>query len=106
MAMIDLNSVTDLPLKLALVLLYGSIIYAAAVTFDRLVLSPLAAFPGPKLAALTNWYEFYYDVIQQGQFTFKIQELHKKYGMYMSHPSVPRAASGINMLVAGCQICW
>ena len=94
MAMIDLNSVTDLPLKLALVLLYGSIIYTAAITFDRLVLSPLAAFPGPKLAALTNWYEFYYDVIKQGQFTFKIQELHKKYGMYMMIPAfhvLPRA---------------
>lgn len=82
MAIIDLSASTDLQLKLALVLLYGSIIYGAAVTFDRLVLSPLAAFPGPKLAALTNWYEFYYDVILQGKFTSKIQELHKKYGMY------------------------
>ncbi|KAH6721507.1 cytochrome P450 family protein [Leptodontidium sp. MPI-SDFR-AT-0119] len=80
MAIIDLSASTDLQLKLALVLLYGSIIYGAAVTFDRLVLSPLAAFPGPKLAALTNWYEFYYDVILQGKFTSKIQELHKKYG--------------------------
>ena len=82
MATIDLSTSTDLLLKLALVLFYGSIIYSAAVTFDRLVLSPLAAFPGPKLAALTNWYEFYYDVILQGKFTFKIQELHKKYGMF------------------------
>ncbi|KAG4435065.1 hypothetical protein IFR05_009455 [Cadophora sp. M221] len=80
MAIIDLSASTDLQLKLALVLLYGSIIYGAAVTFDRLFLSPLVAFPGPKLAALTNWYEFYYDVILQGKFTSKIQQLHKKYG--------------------------
>ncbi|KAH7378902.1 cytochrome P450 family protein [Cadophora sp. MPI-SDFR-AT-0126] len=60
---------------------YGLIICIVITTFDRLVFSPLAAFPGPKLAALTNWYEFYYDVILQGQFTFKIQELHKKYGL-------------------------
>lgn len=43
---------------------------------------PLAKFPGPKLAAATLWYEFYYDVILQGRYTFKIKELHEKYGMY------------------------
>lgn len=42
---------------------------------------PLAKFPGPKLAAATLWYEFYYDVILQGRYTFKIKELHKKYGL-------------------------
>ena len=46
----------------------------------RLYLHPLTHIPGPKLAALTWWYEFYYDVIQQGRYVFKIQELHKKYG--------------------------
>ena len=44
-------------------------------------LGPLSQFPGPKLAAATLWYEFYYDVILQGRYTFKIKELHKKYGM-------------------------
>ncbi|RAH51055.1 cytochrome P450 [Aspergillus brunneoviolaceus CBS 621.78] len=29
---------------------------------------------------LTWWYEFYYDAIQPGQYVFKIQELHKRYG--------------------------
>jgi hypothetical protein len=42
---------------------------------------PLSIFPGPKLAAATLWYEFYYDVILQGNYTFKIKELHKKYGI-------------------------
>lgn len=46
----------------------------------RTFFSELSRFPGPKLAAVSNWYEFYYDVWQQGQFTFKIQELHKRYG--------------------------
>lgn len=62
-------------------LLFGtcclSFLYLAV---QRLVLSPLAHFPGPRLAALSNWYEFYFDVILQGQFTPHIQELHKKYG--------------------------
>jgi hypothetical protein len=50
------------------------------VCIYRLFLHPLAKYPGPKLAALSNAYEFYYDVLLQGQFTFHIQELHKIYG--------------------------
>jgi hypothetical protein len=46
----------------------------------RLYFSPLAKFPGPKLAALTKWYEFYYEVVEKGHYTFKIEELHKIYG--------------------------
>jgi hypothetical protein len=46
----------------------------------RLYFHPLAHIPGPKLAALTWWYEFYFDGIQQGRYVFKIQELHKQYG--------------------------
>lgn len=46
----------------------------------RLFLHPLAHIPGPRLAALTWWYEFYFDAIQPGQYVFKIQELHKQYG--------------------------
>ena len=42
---------------------------------------PLSKFQGPKLAAATLWYEFYYDVILRGNYTFKIQQLHRKYGM-------------------------
>ncbi len=80
--LLDLDASNAVLLKLALVLLYGSVIYTFFLVVGRLYLSPLAAYPGPKLAALTNWYEFYYDVIQQGQFTWKIQELHKQYGMY------------------------
>lgn len=46
----------------------------------RLFFSPIASFPGPRLAALTLWYEFYYDVVKGGQYSWKIEELHKKYG--------------------------
>jgi hypothetical protein len=54
--------------------------YGIALAFYRLYLSPVAKFPGPKLAALSRWYEFYYDVILRGKFSFHIQELHKRYG--------------------------
>lgn len=51
----------------------GGVIY-------RLHLHPLAKFPGPKLAAATLWYEFFYDCILYGQYTFKIGQMHEKYG--------------------------
>ena len=60
----------------------------------RLFLSPLAKIPGPKLAALTSWYEFYYDVVQPGQYVFKIKDMHKKYGrcygVYFDHGVLTR----------------
>ena len=48
----------------------------------RLYFSPLAKFPGPKLAAATRWYEFYYDVVQRNRFSWQIQKMHDEYGEY------------------------
>ena len=49
----------------------------------RLFLHPLAGVPGPKLAALTSFHEFYYDCIVGGggQHAFKMREMHETYGM-------------------------
>lgn len=55
--------------------------YALGLTFFRLVLHPLTKVPGPKLAAITGWYEFYFDCIKHGQYAFHVQELHKQYGI-------------------------
>ena len=48
----------------------------------RLFLSPLAHFPGPKKAALTLWYECYYDMFTPGggMYIWKIQDMHERYG--------------------------
>ena len=56
------------------------VLYLFGLAAYRLYFSPLSKFPGPKLAALTKFYELYYDVVRQGQFTFQIQKMHKKYG--------------------------
>ncbi|KAI1174876.1 trichodiene oxygenase [Nemania sp. FL0916] len=66
-------------------LIWSSIIAAGAVyvltiVFYRLFLHPLAKFPGPRLAAATRGFEAYYDVVCNGQYTFKIAELHRRYG--------------------------
>ncbi|RMZ77471.1 hypothetical protein DV738_g4378, partial [Chaetothyriales sp. CBS 135597] len=58
----------------------GLLVYNLALTVYRLYFSPLARFPGPKLAAATLWYEFYYDVILGGQFSRHIGVLHDQYG--------------------------
>lgn len=56
------------------------ILYVVGGAIYRLKFSPLAKFPGPKLAALTYWYEFYHDVIRRGQYTFEIWKMHERYG--------------------------
>jgi hypothetical protein len=61
-------------------LVLGYFIYLVGLVVYRLYFHPLARFPGPKYAAISRWHEFYYEVVKQGQYTFKIQELHKKYG--------------------------
>lgn len=60
----------------------GFLTYLCSLAIYRLYFSPIAKFPGPKLAALSRWYEFYYEVILRGQFTFHISALHKKYGKW------------------------
>lgn len=50
--------------------------------YQRLFSSPIAHIPGPKLAALTFWFEFYYDVVQKGRYEWKIKQLHEQYGVW------------------------
>ncbi|KAL6232073.1 hypothetical protein BDW75DRAFT_243331 [Aspergillus navahoensis] len=52
----------------------------AAFAVVRLYFHPLSKFKGPKIAALTRWYEFYHDVICDGTYVKYYPELHKKYG--------------------------
>ncbi|KAJ9195905.1 hypothetical protein DTO021D3_3521 [Paecilomyces variotii] len=56
------------------------ICYVAVILIYRFFFHPLAHIPGPKLAKATYLYEYYYDLYLVGQYTFKLQELHKKYG--------------------------
>ncbi len=66
----------------------GSLLLLLAGGIYRVYFGPLAKFPGRKLAALTLWYEFYYDVVKRGQYTFEIQRMHQQYGKPHDIPSI------------------
>ncbi|KAL8680963.1 MAG: hypothetical protein Q9186_002863 [Xanthomendoza sp. 1 TL-2023] len=57
------------------------LVYIVCLAVRRLFFSPLAKFPGPKLAAATLWYEYCYDVVKRDRYTWKIAEIHARYGM-------------------------
>lgn len=46
----------------------------------RLYWHPLSHIPGPKRAAISHLYEFYYDVIRGGTYLFEVEKMHQKYG--------------------------
>ncbi|KAK3349178.1 putative cytochrome P450 [Lasiosphaeria hispida] len=56
------------------------VVYGIILVIYRLCISPLAGFPGPKIAAATAWYEFYYDVVKSGRYFHRIAEMHDEYG--------------------------
>ncbi|KAF9886516.1 hypothetical protein FE257_011423 [Aspergillus nanangensis] len=55
-------------------------LYVFLVVVYRLYLSPLARFPGPRLAAATGLYETYFQIIKGGVYTWEIDRLHEEYG--------------------------
>lgn len=76
--------------------------YFLTLVFYRLWLHPLSRFPGPKLAAISRWYEGYWDLVHNGQYTFRIAEFHKQYGGYC-HRLTPASHSTADLLAHGVQ---
>lgn len=79
---------SDLPASLTGRLVAGltavivfTIVYSIGWGVYHLYFSELAGFPGPKLAAATSWYEFYYDCWRNGKYIFEIEKMHRKYGL-------------------------
>jgi cytochrome P450 len=54
--------------------------YLVSTSIYNLFFHPLRSFPGPKLAAATHFYEFYFDCIKGGRFIWQIQRMHEVYG--------------------------
>lgn len=58
----------------------GIFTYLVAGVIYRLYFHPLSKFPGPKLAAVTHLYEFYFNIIRDGMFIWEIERMHQQYG--------------------------
>ncbi|KAJ6114889.1 cytochrome P450 [Penicillium sp. IBT 16267x] len=74
-----MDSIAKIPISVALAGL-ALALYSLKVIIHRLYFSPLAKFPGPKIAAVTGWYEFYFDYFKDGKYIFEIERLHQVYG--------------------------
>ncbi|KAK8080610.1 hypothetical protein PG997_008428 [Apiospora hydei] len=61
-------------------LLAGYLVYGLLLALYRLYLHPLAHFPGPKICAVTEWYEFYCYIVKGGQWGNQVQKMHERYG--------------------------
>ncbi|KAM5458916.1 hypothetical protein McanMca71_001602 [Microsporum canis] len=67
-------------LKIGLLLALITTVFFVTRAVYRLLFHPLSGFPGPKLAAISHLYEFYYDVIRGGTYIKKIDLMHQRYG--------------------------
>jgi hypothetical protein len=67
-------------LQVVVALSLCALLSTAAIVIRHLYFSPLSKFPGPKLAAATLWYEFYFNIVRGGIFMWEIERMHAKYG--------------------------
>lgn len=58
----------------------GLLVYLISKAVYRVYFHPLRNIPGPRLAAITSFYEFYFNVIKRGTFIWHLEELHQTYG--------------------------
>ncbi|KAJ5116547.1 Cytochrome P450, partial [Penicillium angulare] len=61
-------------------LIAGILLFLVGRTVYRLFFHPLCKFPGPKLAAASSMYEFYFSVLKGGMFIREMEKIHEKYG--------------------------
>ncbi|OAP56011.1 hypothetical protein AYL99_10163 [Fonsecaea erecta] len=80
-------------------ILYGVGLCLATIVIKaiyRLTLHPLARFPGPKIAAITNLYAVNHDLISQDSLVKHLKTLHDKYGPIADDVSVFKSGSDFN----------
>ena len=89
-AAMDLHRVPMASPSLTRVAIAALVIYWVGLVLYRLFFHPLARFPGPRWAAVTSWYEAYYEIVKKGQYSKKISQLHDKYGVWSPNVRLKR----------------
>lgn len=64
--------------------------YFISLCLYRVKFHPLANIPGPLLARASYFYEIWYDVICGAQYSSRIIQLHKKYGLSTAYVAMYR----------------
>ncbi|RGP67090.1 cytochrome p450 [Fusarium sporotrichioides] len=76
-----IKALVNIPISHAVgVVAASTVIYFLSSCFYNLYLHPLRKIPGPKLAAIGPYLEFYHEVIRDGQYLWEIAKMHDKYG--------------------------
>jgi hypothetical protein len=89
--------------SLPVVIAASVVLYGVGLVVYRLYLHPLAKFPGPKLAAVTSFYEGYFEIVLKGQYSRQISKLHDVYGEFCvgsrcrSNGAVSRVAHSLGL---------
>ncbi|KAK3936258.1 cytochrome P450 [Diplogelasinospora grovesii] len=61
-------------------LILAFVFWRVAKVVYNLYFHPLAKFPGPKFAAASHLFEFYWSIVRDGELIWEIERMHKKYG--------------------------
>ena len=67
------------PQVIALFCIFATLLKAGQLLY-RLVFHPLANYPGPKVAAVTNLYGAYHDLVSSRSLCRQVSHLHDAYG--------------------------
>lgn len=70
----------DITMAVFAVIRTGLVIYWVIQSIYPLYFHPLSHIPGPRLAAITHGYEFYYNIIKGGRLIWELERLQQVYG--------------------------
>lgn len=72
----------NMALSYFLTFFFALVVYTLAIAFYRVRFHPLHGYPGPRLAAVSELYRFYFDMISRGggEIVNHLEELHAIYG--------------------------
>ncbi|KAF9072158.1 cytochrome P450 [Rhodocollybia butyracea] len=62
------------------IFVYAALSYLFGTALYRRFFHPLHKYPGPMLAAITDWYEAYYNIVKGGGLVAELERLHKLHG--------------------------